>query len=510
MNPTMGFQDWCIQNHAYLLLHFYQEGQNPLSPDKIGFSVAKRVRFRCHVCGLSWQRTLNSIANHPLVQTCPFCEHRRPSPFYNLATEYPELLAEWDDEKNVLLPENCLPHSQQSVYWRCEKNHRWKSVIRDRAKTVDKVRKSGGPICPYCSGERVSATYNLAKKYPEIAVEWDYVLNKGQKPEDFPPHSNKKVWWKCMYNPAHKWQTKISNRTSLGRGCPQCAKEFKMSYPARALFYYLRQACPNCTCEEPFRQYKIDIFLPELKLALEHDGYYYHSSAVDRKRAERKDCALREAGYQVLRVCDSKDLTEPVITQKSEILYKFDECNQYLDQMIAAVFRYLGLSPLDFHHQRDQYEINQMYFHERKKRTLAVEHPEIAKEWSSRNPDKPDTVFSGSSRKVWWHCPKCQQEYQATIANRTKRRSNCPFCANLRAYEKNCLATLRPDIAAQWHPELNLPLTPYDVVPGSEKEVYWTCSEGHVWKATICSRTNPRESRCPICYPRTAMRHDPL
>lgn len=124
MNPTMSFQDWCIQNHAYLLLHFYQEGKNPLPPDKIGFSVAKRVRFRCHVCGLSWQRTLNSIANHPLVQTCPFCEHRRPSPFYNLATEYPELLAEWDNEKNALLPENCLPHSQQSVYWRCEKNHR--------------------------------------------------------------------------------------------------------------------------------------------------------------------------------------------------------------------------------------------------------------------------------------------------------------------------------------------------------------------------------------------------
>ncbi len=40
-------------------------------------------------------------------------------------------------------------------------------------------------MCPYCSGERVSTTYNLAEKYPEIAVEWDYVLNSGQKPEDF-------------------------------------------------------------------------------------------------------------------------------------------------------------------------------------------------------------------------------------------------------------------------------------------------------------------------------------
>lgn len=499
MNPTMSFQDWCIQNHAYLLLHFYQEGNNPLPPDKIGFSSGKRVRFRCHVCGLSWRRALNNITNRPLVQTCPFCEHRKPSSFYNLATEYPELKDEWDSERNPFPPESCSPHSKQNVYWRCAKNHRWKAVICDRAETADKARKTGFPVCPYCSGERVSTTYNLAEKYPEIAAEWDYVLNNGQKPEDFPPHSNQKVWWKCTYNPSHKWQARISNRTSLGRGCPQCAKECKMSYPARALFYYLRQACPTCTCEEPFQRYKLDLFLPERKLVLEHDGYYYHSSLKARKRAERKDRALREAGYQVLRICDSKELAEPIVFQKAEILYRFDERDRYLDQMIAAVFSYLDLPPLDFHHRRDQYAINQMYFHERKKRTLAVEYPEIAREWSARNPDKPDAVFSGSPRKVWWHCPKCHQEYQATIANRTKRKSNCPFCANLQAYENNCLATLRPEIAAQWHSELNLPLTPYDVVPGSEKEAYWQCPKGHVWKSPIYYRTGPRGNNCPIC-----------
>lgn len=174
--------------------------------------------------------------------------------------------------------------------------------------------------------------------------------------------------------------------------------------------------------------------------------------------------------------------------------------------MIAAVFYRLGLPPLEFHHQQDQYKINQMYFYERKKRTLAVEYPELAQEWSPENPNKPDTVLSGSPQKVRWICPNCRQEYSATIANRTRRGSNCPYCANLRAYEKNCLATLRPEIAAQWHPERNAPLTAYDVVPGSEKEVYWTCPEGHVWKASIYSRTSSRESKCPICHPRTGTR----
>lgn len=254
----------------------------------------------------------------------------------------------------------------------------------------------------------------------------------------------------------------------------------------------------------------MDIFLPDIDLVLEHDGYYRHSGEEEKKRAEQKDHALRKAGYQVLRICDSKDLAEPVVSRDRKILYRYDERNQYLDQMIAAAFRYLGAPRLDFNHRRDQYEINQMYFHERKKRTLAVEYPGIAEEWSSQNPNKPDTVLSGSPRKAWWRCPKCRQEYQATIASRTKNHSNCPFCANLRAYDGNCLATLRPEIAAQWHPELNFPLTPYDVVPGSEKEAYWKCPENHVWKASICSRTNSRESRCPVCYPRITLRRPPV
>lgn len=231
MKPKMSFQDWCLQNRAYLLLHFYQEGNNPLSPDKIGFSSGKRVWFRCHVCGLSWQRTLNHVTRNPAVQTCPFCEHRKPSPFYNLATEYPELKDEWDSERNPFPPESCLPHSKQNVYWRCTKNHRWRAIICDRAETAEKARKSGAPVCPYCSGERVSTAYNLAEKYPEVAAEWGYVLNNGQKPEDFPPHSNHKAWWKCTYNPSHKWLAKISNRTSLGRGCPNVQRTLKCPIP---------------------------------------------------------------------------------------------------------------------------------------------------------------------------------------------------------------------------------------------------------------------------------------
>ena len=110
-------------------------------------------------------------------------------------------------------------------------------------------------------------------------------------------------------------------------------------------------------------------------------------TAVWRQREGRTERPrLREAGYQVLRICDSRELAEPVVLQKTKILYRFDEQDRHLDQMIASVFCYLDLQPLDFHHRRDQYAINQMYFHERKQRTLAVEYPAIALEWSTATP----------------------------------------------------------------------------------------------------------------------------
>lgn len=257
MPPKVSFQSWCIQNDAELLLQFYENGDNAAPPDEIGFSSGKYVQFRCNVCGLSWSKTLNKATRKtglPVVKTCPYCDHRKPSSFYNLAVEYPELALEWDHEKNESAPELKLPNSHEKVFWHCSNNHRWKATIRDRVRTVKKARESGKPICPYCAGEIASTTYNLAVEYPDIAREWDYVQNGDKKPEDFLPHSNEKVWWICSYNPSHHWKSRIANRTCLNRGCKHCSKEFKISYPARVLFYYLRQVCPDCVCEYPFQK----------------------------------------------------------------------------------------------------------------------------------------------------------------------------------------------------------------------------------------------------------------
>ena len=61
---------------------------------------------------------------------------------------------------------------------------------------------------------------------------------------------------------------------------------------------------------------------------------------------------------------------------------------------------------------------------------------------------------------------------------------------------KSSLALVRPDLALQWHPTMNAPLTAGDVGPSSNKKIYWICAQGHIWLASV---NNRHRTGCPEC-----------
>lgn len=132
---------------------------------------------------------------------------------------------------------------------------------------------------------------------------------------------------------------------------------------------------------------------------------------------------------------------------------------------------------------------------------LAGSFPDIAAQWhpTKNGTLKPEGVTACSNRRIWWRCEK-GHEWRTLVAHRTAIGTGCPYCAGFRVLTGfNDLATLEPDIAAQWHPELNGELTAQMVMPGSHKKVWWQCAEGHVWNAVVYSRTGPRKCGCPVC-----------
>lgn len=141
---------------------------------------------------------------------------------------------------------------------------------------------------------------------------------------------------------------------------------------------------------------------------------------------------------------------------------------------------------------------------------LATEHPEIVKEWDfDKNGDlHPSDCMSGSRKKLWWICPKCNQSYESGPAERIRGRE-CPNegCRKKKQAEnikkalvekRGSLLEQNPELANQWHPDKNGKLRPDSISPASDVKVWWLGICNHEWEATPSNRVR-RKSGCPIC-----------
>ena len=504
--------DWCRETGWEEFLRCYMDGGNPLPPDQVGFSSGKPVRWRCRTCGLSWEASPNKMNHRCRDRTvCPFCSRERPSPFYNAAVLFPELTHFWDRNHNEGSLESYLPKSGYLAQWRCGRGHTWTRSIKEQVVAVERRRQSQSgkseDLCPYCSHKRLSNQYNLEEVVPEVARQWCYSRNGSLTPRDVPPYSQKKVFWQCAFDESHIWVDRISNRTVLLRGCPICSRHFRISYAARAMYYYLHQAGLPCSCEVPVGRYRIDIEIrpgePGVPpIALEVDGYRHRlPDALSRDKG--KDQFLKEKGYRVVRVKEREGADGEIQVGEDTITYPCADRNRYLDQVIRHTLLLVADIYREPDHVRDHWKIEDFYYHTRKQNSLAVLAQDLAREWSDRNPDRPETVSPGLGSKRWWKCPICGREYQATVYNRVHNHSGCPYCSHLKVTPETSLAQVRPDIAAEWDQEKNAPLTPADVLPGARQKVWWRCARGHSWQAAIISRTGRRGTKCPICQGRT-------
>jgi len=130
---------------------------------------------------------------------------------------------------------------------------------------------------------------------------------------------------------------------------------------------------------------------------------------------------------------------------------------------------------------------------------LKSRFPHLAKEWNREKNGqlRPDMVFAGSRRKVWWRCDR-GHVWQASIQARTTG-TGCPVCAGkvvLRG--EGDLTTMFPHIAKEWHPTKNGTLTPDRVTPYSNRRVWWVGDKGHEYVSVIARRTAGLTG-CPDC-----------
>lgn len=347
--------------------------------------------------------------------------------------------------------------------------------------------------------------YDYCEEHDNLTLlqQWHPVKNNPLTPHCVTYGSKQKVWWQCEHG--HEWQAAVYTRTGGGSTCPYCAG---------------KQACPgenDLASQMPelaaqWHPTKNAPLTPSCVTVGSHKSVWWvcekgHEwQAIIKSRASGCGCP----------VCASKILVPgendfatvcPQVAQywhptKNRTLLPRDlmagtkrkvwwQCEKGHEWQASVTSRVSGTGCPVCSGKMVIPGVND----------LATYFPSIAEQWHSEKNESltPDNVSPFSNRKVWWRC-ELGHEYQALIATRTNKNSSCPYCAGKKVLPGfNDLATLEPKIAAQWHPTLNGTLMPEMVTRGIRKKVWWQCSEGHVWKSLVYSRTGPGKCGCPVC-----------
>ena len=136
-------------------------------------------------------------------------------------------------------------------------------------------------------------------------------------------------------------------------------------------------------------------------------------------------------------------------------------------------------------------------------RSLAALAPAVAAQWhpTKNGATTPSDVTANCNTKYWFKCAHGpDHEWEATLNSRVSNGSGCPCCSGRKLSVTNSLATVAPDIAAQWHPTKNGAVNPASVVANSHVKFWFKCDRGpdHAWEATPRNRV-AYGSGCPCC-----------
>lgn len=286
-------------------------------------------------------------------------------------------------------------------------------------------------------GTVVTTLAQWFKENPKIASEWDSASNTHLDPEINGMGVNQKAWWICPKG--HRYDAWVFSRTLNGMGCPYCKGK--------------------------------------RTLAGFNDLATFRPDVLEKWDFEK-----------------NTDITPAEVTEFShkKVWWKCEKGHSWQARVGAITSVKEGFSGCPY--CSGKYAITG-------ETDLATRFPEIAAQWCYElNEETPDKVSYQSHKSVFWKCER-GHTWQAKVESRTgKQKSGCPYCSGYRLLTGyNDLATMRPDLAAEWNHEKNGDLKPTDVLRNCRERVWWKCAEGHEWQTTVLARAKKNGTNCPIC-----------
>ena len=273
----------------------------------------------------------------------------------------------------------------------------------------------------------------------ELQGHWHEKLNRHLGHILIKPYSNRKVWWSCDQCPEgfpHIWEAFVHKR-SQGTGCPFCSGQAICQ--------------PNTLARKA----------PEV--ALFWDAKKNHPTSPDRvtvssrMRAHWKcSCCLHKWQTSVLNKTHNK--TGCPKCAKANAGRKADGTREKHPTFAGA-----------------KHALLEQWDHDR----------------NIENGNTPDNTTLQSNKLIFWccrECPKGKVHSWRALAGQRILGSGCPFCAGKRLCECNSLATVCPDVAADFDIKQN-GVSAAQVTSSATTKYSWLSDEPGAKKRSVQQRT---------------------
>ena len=114
-----------------------------LDPDNITLGSDKKVHWICSNCPRGQPHLYMASPNRRISSQsgCPYCSSKHACICNSLQSVYPELAAEWDTARNIVGPDQILPGSHKSAYWRNAASDSWEQSPHDRTRLQQRKTK---------------------------------------------------------------------------------------------------------------------------------------------------------------------------------------------------------------------------------------------------------------------------------------------------------------------------------------------------------------------------------
>ena len=265
---------------------------------------------------------------------------------------------------------------------------------------------------------RISEVVELAREYSALNTEPANLTIAG---------TGKRLWWKCSQC-GHEWRATGAYRLN-GGGCPGCAGHAVTAKNNLA-----------ATHHELAKQYSNKNKVPVDKILATTNRKVlwicqvcsYEWEATGSNRVRGNGCPA--CSGRIATSSNNLALAYPALAKE------WSSHNSVSSDQVtpASNKKYWWICPACKH----EYEATPGHRSSRKgtscpacvgkavteNNSLTHTHPELAREYSTRNEVSADQVIAGSDTKYWWQCVTCSHEWQARGSHRIKGNCGCPAC----------------------------------------------------------------------------------